>query len=54
MRRFWEGVPRGAEQELPERWRKIQDAKAHLRKPEAGKGRRPGGPRGPEPPQKRT
>jgi putative ATPase len=31
VRRFWEGVARGAERDLLERWRKIQEAKARLR-----------------------
>ena len=40
VRRFWEGVERGAERDLAERWKKIREAKARVRREEQEKGRR--------------
>jgi putative ATPase len=51
-RRFWEGVARGAERELLERWERIREAKRKLRGPGPAGKRAGEGPRGKGPPPK--
>jgi putative ATPase len=51
VRRFWQGVARGAERELTERWKQIREAKVRLHAAEAKKSRG-GGDRGPDGPPK--
>jgi len=55
VRQFWEGVARGAERELLERWKQIEEAKARLRQAETAKARGGSGrARDPGRPPKRT